>query len=148
MNIFLLIKGYLYLRRCNSEPNWLSFKDRMHMYISFRCIKLFVFFCDICFILVVSNQKPQYLWGLMIFRIFTVLCYFKLTLIFFYFLNFKIFNSYMHSQTWTPLPPPSPQHLSGSSPCRAWSFYKEVKASSGTLPSPQECQLCLGGWNL
>ena len=23
----------------------------------------------------------------------------------------------MHSQTWTPLPPPSPQHLSGSSPC-------------------------------
>ena len=36
---------------------------------------------------------------------------------FFNFLNFKIFNSYMHSQTWTPLPPPSPQHLSGSSPC-------------------------------
>ena len=33
------------------------------------------------------------------------------------FLNFKIFNSYMRSQTWTPLPPPSPQHLSGSSPC-------------------------------
>ena len=27
---------------------------------------------------------------------------------FFYFLNFKIFNSYMRSQTWTPLPPPSP----------------------------------------
>ena len=26
---------------------------------------------------------------------------------FFYFLNFKIFNSYMRSQTWTPLPPPS-----------------------------------------
>ena len=26
----------------------------------------------------------------------------------FYFLNFKIFNSYMRSQTWTPLPPPSP----------------------------------------
>ena len=25
-----------------------------------------------------------------------------------YFLNFKIFNSYMHSQTWTPLPLPSP----------------------------------------
>ena len=24
---------------------------------------------------------------------------------------------YMHSQTWTPLPPPSPQHPSGSSPC-------------------------------
>ena len=24
---------------------------------------------------------------------------------------------YMRSQTWTPLPPPSPQHLSGSSPC-------------------------------
>ena len=36
---------------------------------------------------------------------------------FFYFLNFKIFNSYMRSQTRTPLPPPSPQHLSGSSPC-------------------------------
>ena len=35
----------------------------------------------------------------------------------FYFLNFKIFNSYMRSQTWTSLPPPSPQHLSGSSPC-------------------------------
>ena len=24
---------------------------------------------------------------------------------------------YMRSQTWTHLPPPSPQHLSGSSPC-------------------------------
>ena len=24
---------------------------------------------------------------------------------------------YMRSQTWTPLPPPSPQHPSGSSPC-------------------------------
>ena len=35
----------------------------------------------------------------------------------FYFLNFKIFNSYMSSQTWTTLPPPSPWHLSGSSPC-------------------------------
>ena len=35
----------------------------------------------------------------------------------FFFLIFKIFNSYMRSQTWTPLPPPSPQHLSGSSPC-------------------------------
>ena len=38
-------------------------------------------------------------------------------LFFFNFLNFKIFNSYKRSQTWTPLPPPSPQHLSGSSPC-------------------------------
>ena len=37
--------------------------------------------------------------------------------IFYFFFNFKIFNSYMRSQTWTPLPPPSPQHLSGSSPC-------------------------------
>ena len=35
----------------------------------------------------------------------------------FYFFNFKIFNSYMCSQTWTPLPPPSPKHLCGSSPC-------------------------------
>ena len=35
----------------------------------------------------------------------------------YFFLNFKILNSYMRSQTWTPLPPPSPQHLSGSSPC-------------------------------
>ena len=26
----------------------------------------------------------------------------------FFFLNFKIFNSYMRSQTWTPLPSPSP----------------------------------------
>ena len=33
-----------------------------------------------------------------------------------FFFNFKIFNSYMRSQTWAPLPPPSPQHLSGSSP--------------------------------
>ena len=24
---------------------------------------------------------------------------------------------YLHSQTWTPLPPPIPHHLSGSSPC-------------------------------
>ena len=50
--------------------------------------------------------------------------------IFFYFLNFKIFNSYMHSQTWTPLPPPSPQHLSGSSPC-----FKASSLSSGVCIS-------------
>ena len=37
--------------------------------------------------------------------------------IYLFFFNFKILNSYMRSQTWTPLPPPSPQHLSGSSPC-------------------------------
>ena len=43
-------------------------------------------------------------------------CSFTLFCLFFFF-NFKIFNSYMRSQTWTPLPPPSPQHLSGSSPC-------------------------------
>ena len=29
----------------------------------------------------------------------------------FWFLNFKIFNSYMRSQTWTPLPPPSPLYF-------------------------------------
>ena len=41
---------------------------------------------------------------------------FDLQFFFYFFFNFKIFNSYMRSQTWTPLPPPSPQHLSGSSP--------------------------------
>ena len=44
---------------------------------------------------------------------FLILFYF----LFIYFFNFKIFNSYMRSQTWPHLPPPSPQHLSGSSPC-------------------------------
>ena len=42
---------------------------------------------------------------------FMSLILFKLIFFFFlvfYFLNFKIFNSYMRSQTWTPLPPPSP----------------------------------------
>ena len=34
--------------------------------------------------------------------------------VFFFFFNFKICNSYRRSQTWTPLPPPSPKHLSGS----------------------------------
>ena len=49
--------------------------------------------------------------------LFIFFCFFSFFFNFiFYFLNFKIFNSYMHSQTWTPLPPPSPQHLSGSSP--------------------------------
>ena len=43
--------------------------------------------------------------------------FFYYFILFYFFLNFKIFNSYMRSQTWTPLPPPSPQHLSGSSPC-------------------------------
>ena len=47
----------------------------------------------------------------------TWLCFFSFFFLVFYFLNFKIFNSYMHSQTWNPFPPPSPQHLSGSSPC-------------------------------
>ena len=44
-------------------------------------------------------------------------CLFVFYFYFYFFLNFKIFNSYMRSQTWTPLPPPSPLHLSGSSPC-------------------------------
>ena len=43
---------------------------------------------------------------------------------FYFFLNFKIFNSYMHSQTWNPLPPPSPQHLSGSSPCSNFKVFE------------------------
>ena len=43
--------------------------------------------------------------------------HFTISFFYYYFFNFKIFNSYMRSQTWTPLPPPSPQHLSGSSPC-------------------------------
>ena len=47
----------------------------------------------------------------------TSLWFFFFFLNFLFFLNFKIFNSYMRSQTWTPFPPPSPQHLSGSSPC-------------------------------
>ena len=36
--------------------------------------------------------------------------FFKFIYLFIYLfiLNFKIFNSYMRSQTWTPLPPPSP----------------------------------------
>ena len=34
-------------------------------------------------------------------------CYYYSPL-FIYFFNFKIFISYMRSQTWTPLPPPSP----------------------------------------
>ena len=42
---------------------------------------------------------------------------FYLIFLFFYFFNFKIFNSYMCSQTWTPLPPPTPKHHCGSSPC-------------------------------
>ena len=46
-----------------------------------------------------------------------VLLFFFLIFYFLFFFNFKIFNSYMRSQTWTPLPPPSPQHPSGSSPC-------------------------------
>ena len=45
------------------------------------------------------------------------MCFFFCFFFLFYFFNFKIFNSYMRSQTWTPLPPPSPLHLSGSSPC-------------------------------
>ena len=34
--------------------------------------------------------------------------FFKFSFLFYFFYNFKIFNSYMRSQTWTPLPPPSP----------------------------------------
>ena len=59
--------------------------------------------------------SPTHIW-----KIFFLFFFFfsrRLYFILFYFLNFKIFNSYMRSQTWTPLPPPSPQHLSGSSPC-------------------------------
>ena len=38
----------------------------------------------------------------------------------FYFLNFKIFNSYMRSQTWTPLPPPSPYQSFSMSQIFVW----------------------------
>ena len=51
----------------------------------------------------------------LIFPSIRVFSFFYFLFFYFYFLNFKIFNSYMRSQTWTPLPPPSPQHLSGSS---------------------------------
>ena len=48
---------------------------------------------------------------------FSLIFIFFFSFIFLIFFNFKIFNSYMRSQTWTPLPLPSPEHLSGSSPC-------------------------------
>ena len=50
-----------------------------------------------------SNQNPRMMPGK---RGFCCISFFFFLV--FYFLNFKIFNSYMHSQTWTPLPPPSP----------------------------------------
>ena len=39
---------------------------------------------------------------------FTIFLLFLFFLVLYYFFNYKIFNSYMRSQTWTPLPPPSP----------------------------------------
>ena len=45
-----------------------------------------------------------YFFLIIIFLFYFIFFYFLV----FYFLNFKIFNSYIHSQTWTPLPPPSP----------------------------------------
>ena len=44
--------------------------------------------------------------------LFTVYFFFNFIFIYFLFFNFKIFNSYMRSQTWTPLPPPSPDRKS------------------------------------
>ena len=44
------------------------------------------------------------LWHLL----FSFYLFFFKFLNFYFFLNFKIFNSCMRSQTWTPLPPPSP----------------------------------------
>ena len=58
-----------------------------------------------------------------------ILCFFSFSFFFFYFI--LLYNTvlvlpyiamnpsrvYMRSQTWTHLPSPSPQHLSGSSPC-------------------------------
>ena len=61
-----------------------------------------------------DRNLPMKTWWVL-YNWFTV--FFLIFFYFFIFLNFKIFNSYMRSQTWTPLPPPSPQHLSGSSPC-------------------------------
>ena len=53
------------------------------------------------------KEALQWISFYFLFFIFFNFYYFFLFLVF-YFLNFKIFNSYMHSQTWTPLPPPSP----------------------------------------
>ena len=47
-------------------------------------------------------------WMLSFKSAFSLFSFFFNFIYIFYFLNFKIFNSYMRSQTWTPLPPPSP----------------------------------------
>ena len=46
--------------------------------------------------------------SLSLFFFFILITFFKFFKFVFYFLNFKIFNSYMRSQPWNPLPPPSP----------------------------------------
>ena len=67
-----------------------------------------IFFHPLTFSMCVSLGLKWISYRLHIYRY----CFFFFN--FFYFLNFKIFNSYMRSQTWTPLPPPSPFSQSAS----------------------------------
>ena len=61
--------------------------------------------------------------SIMVFSFFFSFFFYFYFFNFFFFLNFKIFNYYMRSQTWTPFPPPSPQHLSESTLRIKWPEY-------------------------
>ena len=67
-----------------------------------------IFSCLVCvFIFLLVNFEAQKFYFIYLF-IYLLLAKQCLCFLVFYFLNFKIFNSYMRYQTWTPLPPPSP----------------------------------------
>ena len=61
---------------------------------------------------------PRYLY----FYLFILIFYFYFILLYnpvlvLAYIDMNLPRVYMSSQTWTPLPPPTPHHVSGSSPC-------------------------------
>ena len=52
----------------------------------------------------VNHELPDVQAGFILFYFFKIYLF---LFIYLFILNFKIFNSYMRSQTWTPLPPTS-----------------------------------------
>ena len=57
----------------------------------------------------------------------------------FFFFNFKIFNSYMRSQTWTPFPPP-PHNISLGHPHASANWCVWTVVLEKTLESPLDCK--------
>ena len=63
----------------------------------------------------ISFFCPQFYFFILFFKFYFILLY--NTVLVLSYINMNLSRVYMSSQSWTPFPPPSPYHLSGSSQC-------------------------------